>query len=91
MTFEPEVKRLTDSTADYVFEVGVNSYAFKVKFSESYYQKLTHGRVSPEVLVKESFKFLLEHEGPESILREFELPLINQHFSNYESAMLSRL
>ena len=41
------------------------------------------GRVSPELLMKASFEFLLEREPQESILRTFELPLIERYFPEY--------
>jgi hypothetical protein len=39
---------------------------------------------SPEDLVRDSFRFLLEREPKESILREFKLSLIGRYFPEYE-------
>ena len=45
---------------------------------------------SPEALVEASFEFLLAHEPKESILRQFELPVIEQYFAHYPAAMRTR-
>lgn len=39
---------------------------------------------SVEELVSDSFRFLLEHEPKESILREFKLSVIWRYFPEYE-------
>jgi len=42
---------------------------------------------SAEDLVRESFRFLLEREPKESILREFTLSVITRYFPDYENAI----
>jgi hypothetical protein len=44
----------------------------------------------PEELLTASFEFLLEREPKESILRTFELPVIERYFPEYGAAMRSR-
>jgi hypothetical protein len=44
-----------------------------------------------ERLVEESFAFLLEREPRESILREFDLPVIGRYFPEYEGEIRRRL
>ena len=46
---------------------------------------------TPEALVAESFRFLLEREPPESILRSFELPIIGRYFADYAEEIRRRL
>ena len=46
---------------------------------------------TPEELVRVSFEFLLEREPRESIMRQFELPIIGRFFSDYRDEMLRRL
>lgn len=46
---------------------------------------------TPEVLVGESFAFLLEREPQESIMREFELPMIGRFFADYSEEIRRRL
>ena len=42
-------------------------------------------------LVEASFAFLLERETKESILREFDLPVIGRYFPEYEPEIGRRL
>jgi hypothetical protein len=42
---------------------------------------------SAEELVRESFRFLLDREPKESILREFKLSVITRYFPDYEAAI----
>lgn len=46
---------------------------------------------TPEALVAESFRFLLEREARESILRSFTLPTIGRYFADYPVEMRGRL
>ena len=52
-------------------------------------QRWGRGR-TPEELVRRSFEFLLERESKESILREFDLSVIQRYFPDYDEA-ISRL
>ena len=47
--------------------------------------------VQPETLIEKSFEFLLEREPKESILRAFDLPVIEQYFPDYPNAIRFRL
>ncbi|MFQ5948818.1 MAG: hypothetical protein ACE5KX_08160 [Acidimicrobiia bacterium] len=49
------------------------------------------GGGTPETLVEESFRFLLEREPKESILRRFELPVIARYFPEYPEEIRRRL
>lgn len=62
-----------------------------VSLEKAYYERLTQGSVTPERLVEISFKFLLERESKESILRHFDLPRIGSYFPEYEREIKSRL
>jgi hypothetical protein len=55
------------------------------------YERLSGGKVDPDALVSESFRFLLEREPKESILRSFDLTLINRYFPEYEYEIGRRL
>jgi hypothetical protein len=44
-----------------------------------------------ETLVAESFRFLLEREPNESILRRFVLPVISRYFPEYDQEITRRL
>ncbi len=73
------------------FAVNVGKYQFEVSVSDEYYQKLTGGKISPEELIKLSFKFLLEREPAGSILSKFELPIINNYFPEYETSIKQQI
>lgn len=45
----------------------------------------------PETLIEESFRFLLEREPKEAILRRFELPVIARYFPEYPQEIRRRL
>jgi len=55
------------------------------------YERLSGGKISPEALVTELFRFLLEREPKESILRSFDLTVIGRHFPEYEREIARRL
>ena len=62
-----------------------------VSLSPGYYETLTGKQVPEELLIERSFQFLLERESRESILREFDLPLIGHSFPDYEREIRRRL
>ena len=80
---------------NYVFKVtvreGVSQTHHQVTLSEADYERLAGGAASPEELVEASFRFLLEREPKESILRSFDLTLINRYFPEYEREIGGRL
>lgn len=46
---------------------------------------------TPEELLEASFEFLLEREPKESILRRFELPVIERYFPDYPEVIAGRI
>ena len=65
--------------------------AHQVSVSDQYYKKLTNQPVSKEVLIKKSFEFLLERESNTMILSQFDLPVIQSYFSEYEENIKQRI
>ena len=63
----------------------------RVTLLKADYERLIAGKASPEVLVTESFRFLLEREPKESILRSFNLTVIGRYFPEYERQIAKRL
>ena len=80
-----------DSTNFEVIVEGNTTTTHRVTVTHSYYQKLTNNRVTPEVLVETSFKFLLERESNTSILSRFDLPVIERYFPEYEETIKTML
>jgi hypothetical protein len=85
-----EIETIDDKTFKVVVEASTTT-THTVTLNPAYYQKLTGGRVTPEVLVKRSFEFLLERESNTSILRTFDLPVIGHYFPEYEKTLRNRL
>jgi hypothetical protein len=54
-----------------------------VAVSQADLERFAPGHYDPEELVRASFDFLLEREPRESILRQFELPVIERYFPGY--------
>ena len=46
---------------------------------------------TPEALVEASFRFLLEREPAEHILRSFALPIIGRYFADYPDEIRRRM
>jgi hypothetical protein len=70
------------------FEITVTSRrttTHRVTVSPSYVSKLTGDKVNVESLLEKSFTFLLEREPNTSILRSFELNVIERYFPEYVS------
>ena len=85
----------TERSDSYEFQVTVRQASSQtrhhVTLTKAYYDRLTGGTVSPERLIEESFRFLLEREPKEAILRSFDLPLISDYFPAYERVIKKRL
>jgi hypothetical protein len=83
-----------ESTGAGTYQVTVESASttvHSVSVTPEYLQKLTRGRASGETLLQTSFEFLLERESNTSILRTFDLPLIQRYFPEYERTIASAL
>lgn len=85
----------TDRDSGYEFQVTVRERrgetSHRVTLREANYQRLAGGKASPEDLVRESFRFLLEREPKEAILRSFDLTVIGRYFPEYERVIGKRL
>ena len=71
----------------FLVEVGqgdsLNEYFVDV--DKEYWTRLTARRIEPAELVKATFRFLLEKEQKEVIMKKFNLADIVGHFPNYEN------
>lgn len=74
-----------------ITEADGSSSEHRVTLKEADRRRLAGGEVSPERLVEESFRFLLEREPKESILSRFDLPVISRYFPEYEAEITKRL
>ena len=91
---EIQVKILSQDDEEFVFHVEIAEAGTKtdhtVEVEKSYYDMLTAEKIDPEELVRQSFEFLLKREPKESILRKFNLRVINRYFPEYEQTMKNR-
>ncbi len=69
---------------------GASRTSHRVTLRRADLERLAPG-ASPERLVRASFEFLLERERKESILREFDLRVIEHYFPEYERVIKDRL
>ncbi len=85
-----EVHRMDKNTYEVTVESGTKTM-HEVKLDEDYYQKLTQGAVTEEVLIYKSFEFLLERESNTMILRTFHLSVIEKYFPEYRKTIQRRI
>jgi len=70
------------------FKVTVNKESTTehlVLLSDNFYQSITNGKITKKDLIIKSFEFLLLRESNQSILKEFNLEVINQYFPEYNN------
>jgi hypothetical protein len=63
---------------------GTSESTHRVTLKQGDYRRLSGGKIKPHELIRRSFEFLLEREPKESILPQFDLPLIGRYFPEYE-------
>jgi len=66
-------------------------HEFRVELEPEFYKQLCDGGVTHEWVLVQSFHFLLEREGVESILPQFNLRQISDYFPEFVDEMRSRL
>jgi hypothetical protein len=85
-----EVK--TTRTGDpFEFEVtvreGKGETLHLVTMGKETYQSLTNGKLSPEAAIEAAFRFLLDREPKESILRRFDVAVISRFFPDFREKL----
>jgi hypothetical protein len=85
----------TEQEDSYEFQVtvreGQSETRHRVTLNKTDYRQLVGEGTSPQALVEESFRFLLEREPKESILRSFDLLVIERYFPEYRREIAGRL
>jgi hypothetical protein len=69
---------------DVLVEEGCGSTRHQVTMHKKTYETLTASKVSPPECVEAAFRFLLDHESKESILRRFDITVISTYFPNFQ-------
>ena len=70
---------------------GSGSTRHRVTLHKADHERLARGKASPETLVAESFRFLLDREPKEMILGSFDLTVISRYFPEYKREIRRRL
>ena len=87
--------RRTAEHASPVFEVvvseGKSETRHRVTMSPEMSERLTAGKHTPERCLEAAFRFLLDREPKESILRRFDVTAISRYFPEFEREMPSYL
>ncbi|HEX7074067.1 MAG TPA: hypothetical protein VF226_08515 [Hyphomicrobiaceae bacterium] len=83
------VERVSD--APLTFEVSVreggSETRHRVTMADGMVAQLGQGQFTPEQCIEASFRFLLDREPKESILREFDVAVIARYFPEYEAEL----
>ena len=78
-----EVNSIGDD--DFLVKVsGATSTEHRVPLTDAYWEQIWNNRLPKKEIVSRSFAFLLERESNSSIMRTFNLPVIQRYFSEYE-------
>ena len=84
MAAQIEVAKLKEDKFRVRVVEGKSESIHRVTLTADDYSRLSGGKTEPEELIKRSFEFLLAREPKESILPEFDLPIIGRYFPEYE-------
>ncbi|HEX4516321.1 MAG TPA: hypothetical protein VGH87_11740 [Polyangiaceae bacterium] len=84
------ITKLSDSKYRVIVDDGGSKTEHEVTVTAQDIARYAPGATA-EALLAASFEFLLEHEPKESILRRFELPVIERYFSDYPRVIRSRV
>ena len=78
-----EVNSIGDD--DFLVKVsGATSTEHRVTLTDAYWEQIWNRRLPKKDVIARSFAFLLEREPNSSILRTFDLPVIQRYFGEYE-------
>jgi len=66
-------------------------HEFRVELDPEFYRELCGGGVTHEWVLVQSFRFLLEREGVDSILPQFNLRQISDYFPEFVETMRDQL
>jgi cytochrome P450 len=82
-----EIRRIADGDPfefDVVVRQGKGTTLHHVTLSRELYERLIAGMHTPERLIEAAFRFLLDREPKEAILRRFDVSVIARFFPEFE-------
>ena len=86
-----EVEKLKEGEFHVWVSESKSQSTHRVTLTQADYRRLTAGKIEPQELIRLSFEFLLAREPKESILPEFDLPLIGRYFPEYERELKRKI
>ena len=91
MTARIEVDKVKEGEFKVRVIEGTTESTHRVTLKQDDYLRLSGGKIEPNELIRQSFEFLLERESKESILPQFDLPLIGRYFPEYERELKRKI
>jgi hypothetical protein len=85
-----QVRRIADNDPlafDVVVREGEDETRHRVTISHQMCERLTGGKHPPERCIEAAFRFLLEREPKEAILRRFDVTVIPRYFPEFEQEL----
>lgn len=85
-----EVRRVFDGDPmrfDVVVRDGAGQTRHDVTMSRKTYERLSGGAFTPEQCIDAAFRFLLEREPKEAILKRFDVTLVSRYFGEFEQEL----
>ena len=82
-----KVERISDGDPlgfEVIVRVGNGETRHHVTLARDICRKLTNEKHTPEHCIKAAFRFLLDREAKESILRHFDITVISGYFPEFE-------
>jgi hypothetical protein len=82
-----EVRRTSQDDAlefDVIVREGHGETRHQIAISRAACERLTAGQHTPERCIEAAFRFLLDREPKESILRRFDVTVISRYFPEFE-------
>jgi hypothetical protein len=70
-----------------VISDGRGESVHRVTVSKDTYERLTGSKYPPEALLDAAFRFLLDREPKEAILRRFDVTVISRYFPDFEQKL----
>lgn len=91
ITITPFDQNEEEHTFDIEVDEQSTSTTHRVTMQPDWYEELFADSVPPEVVIEESFEFLLERESKEEILPQFDVNMIVDFFPEYTEEIKKRL
>ena len=76
-----EVETIGDD--DFLVKVSAST-EHRVTLTDAYWEQIWNSSLPKKEIISRSFDFLLEREPSSSIMRTFDLPVIQRYFGEYE-------